>query len=145
MKTRMDYDSLKKQLEKDNRLMALYNNLRYLGIPLRKVHFYETPSVSSGYSMGEKLHVECGHYIIESIDQTREYAKSCKWSATHGLVTVSFNKKSLRKYVDLCESYQNARESGNTKEVIAIREEIKTLVKASIVERFCRIKNLTIL
>ena len=44
----------------------------------------------SGYSMGEMTHIYVKHLgIVSTCDRTAEYAKSCKFRATHGEVTVT--------------------------------------------------------
>ena len=71
------------------------------GVPKGIVHHYVTPDLSSGYSMGETVVMACNGQVFDVKDQTREYAKSCKWRARHGRVVVDMTKKQLRRYVEL--------------------------------------------
>lgn len=53
---------------------------------------------SSGYSMGEFKHITCRHLgIVSSYDATDEYARSCKFRATHGRVEVELPIRLLAK------------------------------------------------
>lgn len=57
---------------------------------------------SSGYSMGEFRHIYCRHLgIVSSYDATHEYAKSCKFRATHGRVEVELPVRLLAKAEDM--------------------------------------------
>lgn len=52
----------------------------------------------SGYRMGEFKHISCRHLgIVSSYDATDEYAKSCKFRATHGRVEVELPIRLLAK------------------------------------------------
>jgi hypothetical protein len=52
----------------------------------------------SGYRMGDFKHIYCRHLgIVSSYDATEEYAKSCKFRATHGRVEVGLPIRLLAK------------------------------------------------
>lgn len=61
------------------RISQLYENLIKHGISPNNVHYYLTPHINSGYSMGEKVSVMCNNVEIERRDYTQEYAKSCTY------------------------------------------------------------------
>lgn len=87
-----------------NGMMALYNNLHDNGIAYKNVHYYESPKISSNYSMGEKVLVNCDGKTIQIIDNCQEYAKSCRWNAKHGHIVIDFSKKGLKDYVNVCKA-----------------------------------------
>lgn len=93
---------MKASYEEVERLHKLYNNLIDCGVTPKNVRYYETPNVYSGYSMGETVEVWCNNKIIEAIDHTSDYARSCRWRAKHGKVVINFSKKSLKEYLKAC-------------------------------------------
>ena len=95
------YQQTKEIVESEGRWLQVYENLHCNGIPYRDVHHYRyhRPSYSSGFSMGEVIIIRCNGNGIDRIDNTSEYAKSCKWRATHGLIIINFTQKGLRDYI----------------------------------------------
>lgn len=104
MKTKETYKQAKMMVEKYTAMMKLYNNLISFGVPQSKVQYYETPCVSSDYSMGELVIVRCNGFDIDRKDKRQEYARSCKYHAKHGIIVLDFTKADLKKYVTLCEA-----------------------------------------
>jgi len=100
METRT-YQQTKEIVETEGRWMQVYENLHLNGIPYKDVHYYryKRPWYSSGFSMGEVIIIRCNGHGIDRIDNTQEYAKSCKWRANHGLVIINFTQKGLRDYI----------------------------------------------
>ena len=98
------YKELKSEYRSNEKMMEVYNALHRCGISLKNVHFYNTPTVYSDYSMGEMVYIYCNDVLIEKVNNCREYAKSCKWKAKHGRVEVRFTKKALKEYIDLRKS-----------------------------------------
>lgn len=84
-----------------NYLCEVYDALVSCGIPKRDVHHFVKPQPSSGYSMGEVVITSCNGKEICRVNNTQEYAKSCKWRAKHGVVFVEFTKTTLRRYIDM--------------------------------------------
>lgn len=95
------YQQTKEIVEVEGKWMQVYQNLRAYGIPYKDLHYYRynRPCYSSGFSMGEIVVVRCNGVEIDRIDNTQEYAKSCKWRANHGLVIINFTQKGLRDYI----------------------------------------------
>lgn len=59
------------------------------------------PSFATGHSMGSKLDVvvvrrDGRRTVVIRRDMTQEYAKSCKWRAKHGYITVTLTPKEAR-------------------------------------------------
>lgn len=95
------YQQTKEIVESECKWMQVYENLHLNGIPYKDVHYYRynRPAYSSGFSMGEVIVIRCNGNGIDSIDNTQEYAKSCKWRANHGLVIINFTQKGLHDYI----------------------------------------------
>ena len=133
-----DYKTTKKKSEELLERLRVYDCLIACGIPQKMVHYYEHPSVGSGYSMGEKVIVRVGYKPIEIIDNRKEYAKTCRYSARHGMVVLNFTKAALKKYVSLCKTFTD----GSIDDKVAASTEIRGLVrkqydeKASVVRKF---------
>lgn len=79
---------IKKQADKFNLSVKKYNELQKLcGILMG--------SVNSGYSMGDMKKVYVNDELFFRLDDTREYANNCSYSATHGYIRLDLNKKQL--------------------------------------------------
>ena len=102
METRENYQKADEMAEKYNKLVELYDRLIEAGVPKKHVHYYQTPSVSSSYSMGERLIILCHDEDIEKVDNRKHYRGEYKGRETHGRVVLNMKKKDLREYVELC-------------------------------------------
>ncbi len=115
------------------RFSQLYENLIKHGISPNNVHYYLTPHINSGYSMGEKVSVMCNNVEIERRDYTQEYAKSCTYRTKHGLVVFNFTKKGLKDYIralkahDVDSARKIAFECFDAKKSIVNQRNFKTL------------------
>lgn len=100
METRT-YQQTKDIAAEEQHWLQIYENLHCNGIPYKDVHIYryKRPWYSSGFSMGEVIIIRCNGHDIDRIDNTQEYAKSCKWRANHGLIIINFTQKGLRDYI----------------------------------------------
>lgn len=98
------YKEICERIEELHTQKVLCETLNLCGIALGKAHYYETPDVTSSYSMGEKIYVWCGKTLLEVVNNTKEYAKSCTWRAKHGEVNICFTRKTLKEYVSLHET-----------------------------------------
>lgn len=95
----MTYKELKSELAQKSKRMCVYESLHECGISYSNVHHYQSPEITSNYSMGEVVLVYCNDDLIERIDNCREYSNSCKWRANHGKIVVRFTKKALKEYI----------------------------------------------
>lgn len=95
------YQQTKDIAAEEQHWLQIYENLHCNGIPYKDVHIYRynRPAYSSGFSMGEVIIIRCNGNGIDRIDNTSEYAKSCKWKANHGLIIINFTQKGLRDYI----------------------------------------------
>lgn len=95
------YQQTKDIAAEEQHWLQIYENLHCNGIPYKDVHYYRynRPAYSSGFSMGEVIVIRCNGNGIDRIDNTSEYAKSCKWKANHGLIIINFTKGGLRDYI----------------------------------------------
>lgn len=101
MKTLVKYDYASEMEKFYNSKIELYDRLIKCGIPKKLVHYYEVSDIESGYTMGEKVYIYCNDMLVDVLDQTEEYARSCKWRANHGKVVLRFNKKTLKEYINV--------------------------------------------
>lgn len=101
---RCDYNDVQEIRTIVNQLCDMYDVLVSLGIPKRDVRHFVIPQPSSGYSMGEVVITSCNGKEICRVNNTQEYAKSCKWRAKHGVVFVEFTKTQLRRYVEMLKN-----------------------------------------
>lgn len=102
MENKKDYKKVVRELDYLTAIKKEYDALISCGIPVGKAHFFDLPyEVNSGYSMGETIDIYCNDKKVLTRDNKQEYAKSCKWRATHGYLRIVFTKKALRKYIDM--------------------------------------------
>lgn len=146
METYNFYVNKKDECEK---MLSKYDTLINLGIPKGKVQFYVSPTVSSGYSMGELVEVYCNGVLIEKIDNRKQYAKSCKWrgSEKHGKIVLHFNKTDLKKYVNLYETRRDFDRRSNDYKLNngyhELFEKCNELVKKAFVEKDSVVRKLS--
>jgi hypothetical protein len=69
-------------------------------------------SFSTGYSMGEIKEIKIGSDVFLSVDNTREYARTSRFRATHGRITVTIDLASLRA-IERIEGVWTVRRPGN--------------------------------
>jgi len=67
---------------------------------------------STGYSMGERKRLIIGEYTLCEIDNTREYANSSRYKATHGDLRINLTLQQLRQ-IELIEGVWTQRLKGN--------------------------------
>ncbi len=67
---------------------------------------------STGYSMGEWKTIEIGGEVFLRVDNTREYATSSRYKATHGDLTIRIDLLSLRK-IERIQGVWTIRRAGN--------------------------------
>lgn len=97
------YKEAKERLLELRKLLNLYDILHLFGgVPYKDVHFYMPPNYASGYNMGEVIVVKCNGVTLDTIDNRKFYAKSCKWRPKHGHIVLNFTKKALREYIEIC-------------------------------------------
>lgn len=133
------YNQLKSECVSNEKLLERYDALNRCGISLKYVHFYDTPYITSGYSMGEMVYIYCNDVLIERVDNCMEYAKSCKWRGRHGRIEVRFTKKGLKDFVGLCKSLSVVR---GTNEWFDMYEKRRDLIKKYINLDNCVVKKL---
>ena len=108
----IDYDIERLEREKESieSAMAVAQALVDCGIPRKLTKHWKPVAPESGYSMGETVVLKCGDKTIQKLDNTSEYAKSCKYRAKHGYIVLEFSKKDLRTLVDLMKVSDEKRE-----------------------------------
>lgn len=79
---------IKKQADKFNLSVKKYKELQ-------DILYNFMGSINSGYSMGDLKKVYVNNELFFVLDDTQEYARSCKYSPTHGLIRLDLNKKQL--------------------------------------------------
>lgn len=106
----------KMEFERMERLIAL-------GIPKYIVHFYETPSLGSGFMHGELVHVKCNNALIENVNNV------CKPHGTNntysGEITFNFNLKSLREYVEICKAKNEANDFHSRVKYMTLKKDLE--------------------
>lgn len=104
------YKEITDELKRLNAIKSAYDKFSDIGgIPKGIVHLWELPALTSNYSMGEIIEITVNGKTVYNCDNTREYAKSCKYRATHGYLTFNFTKKDLRSYFEMlsrCDQLQ---------------------------------------
>jgi hypothetical protein len=80
--------TIKKRAERFNLSVKKYKELQRLCEILMG-------SINSGYSMGDLKKIYVNDELFFTLDDKQEYAKSCKYSATHGLIRLDLSKKQL--------------------------------------------------
>lgn len=132
------YKEAKERLLELRKLLNLYDILHLFGgVPYKDVHFYMPPNYASGYNMGEVIVVKCNGVTLDTIDNRKFYAKSCKWRPKHGHVVLAFSKKSFRRYVDLCAEWANATD---VKERLKIASEKADVIQSAFDSEFSDVK-----
>lgn len=127
------YESVVEEIAQLFATKSVYDKLIECGIAKKDVHFYVTPDITSGYSMGEEIVVKCNDVAIESVDNTQQYAKSCTWRPKHGYILLNFTKKDLKTYVALCKE----RATCSREKLFTKSEELKALCVKSMVKELC--------
>ena len=100
----MNYQKVKKDYERAAYLLSVYDALKSCDIPEKLVHHFAPFAVASGYSLGEVTRIQCAGVLITERDTRTAYkgrAKRYNATAAHGYTCVNFNKKDLRKFLDL--------------------------------------------
>lgn len=139
---KLTYKALTERLGELTDLKTLYDSLVACGIPQGKAHYYVRNLCSSGYSMGEIVEVWCNGKLIDRVNNTKEYAKSCSWRAKHGLVVLNFTKKALRRLIDINIGLEHASRTENHSDYTRLYYERRDLVRNAFVAKKSVVKEL---
>lgn len=114
MKYEFWYKSILTTIANATAMKEAYDRLHAAGLSYEQAAYVYvedySKQASSGYSMGEVVTLCCGNVTLLRYDNTRSYAKSCKWRARHGSVVFRLTKTALREYARLCRVCYDARE-----------------------------------
>lgn len=102
METRETYKKAVEMAEAYRNMVELYDRLIGAGIPKKMVQWFKFPSVSSGYSMGERVTIAVNGVDIAKRDQRKYYTGRYYGREKHGNIFIRLSKRELREYVELC-------------------------------------------
>ena len=155
------YKEMQQQVAKLNKNIEIMDAVIKAGIPQSKAHYIfdfvgNMFSVSSGYSMGETVDIEVIGERVIRIDQEKEYARTCKWNANHGMVIIELTKKDFRWMFDqaarldeihygLKFAEKDVVKTRYREELIEIHKEIREFVGNRVSERSVIKKNATVI
>ena len=102
METKETYKKAVEMAEAYRNMVELYDRLIGAGIPKKMVQWFKFPSVSSGYSMGERVTIAVNGVDIAKRDQRKYYTGRYYGREKHGNIFIRLSKRELREYVELC-------------------------------------------
>ena len=109
-------ERVKRQYKKYSYLKHLYDNLHRAGIPWYRVHYYRTPSMTSGYLGGELIRVYCKGELLD------EYDNVTKQGNAHGVMVYEFpTTQALRDYIEQCEQKNDHHNDFSTRYAAMLR------------------------
>lgn len=130
MKTYKNFES---DFEKAKADMELLQNIVSVGIPKKQTVYFNSISVDSKYSMGQRTYLYVGDKLVHCNDERRFYVGHNKFVETHGKIVVRFNKGQFKKYMAMCEEmYKALTIEANASKYINLVDGIKELIKPNI-------------
>lgn len=130
MKTYKNFES---DFEKAKADMELLQNIVSVGIPKKQTVYFNSISVDSKYSMGQRTYLYVGDKLVHCNDERKFYIGHNKFIETHGKIVIRFNKRDFKKYMDLCKAmYEAIKIEANASKYISLVDDIKELIKPNI-------------
>lgn len=131
------YKNFEEDFEKAKANMELLENIVSVGIPKKQAVYFNSISVDSKYSMGQRTYLYVGDKLVHCNDERKFYVGHNKFIETHGKIVVRFNKGEFKKYMAICEEIIDA----NASKYISLVDNAKELIKPNIdikISRFNR-------
>lgn len=130
MKTYKNFES---DFEKAKADMELLQNIVSVGIPKKQTVYFNSISVDSKYSMGQRTYLYVGDKLVHCNDERKFYVGHNKFIETHGKIVIRFNKRDFKKYMAMCEEmYKALIIEANASKYINLVDGIKELIKPNI-------------
>lgn len=130
MKTYKNFES---DFEKAKADMELLQNIVSVGIPKKQTVYFNSISVDSKYSMGQRTYLYVGDKLVHCNDERKFYVGHNKFIETHGKIVIRFNKRDFKKYMAMCEEmYKALTIEANASKYINLVDGIKELIKPNI-------------
>jgi hypothetical protein len=127
------YKNFEEDFEKAKANMELLENLVSVGIPKKQAVYFNSISVDSKYSMGQRTYLYVGDKLVHCNDERKFYVGHNKFIETHGKIVVRFNKGEFKKYMAMCEEmYKALVIEANASKYISLVDDIKELIKPNI-------------
>lgn len=126
------YKNFEEDFEKAKANMELLENIVSVGIPKKQAVYFNSISVDSKYSMGQRTYLYVGDKLVHCNDERKFYVGHNKFIETHGKIVVRFNKKEFKKYMELCEEISKIKIEANASKYISLVDDIKELIKPNI-------------
>lgn len=122
------YKNFEEDFEKAKANMELLENIVSVGIPKKQAVYFNSISVDSKYSMGQRTYLYVGDKLVHCNDKRKFYVGHDKFIETHGKIVVRFNKGEFKKYMAMCEEIIEA----NASKYISLVDNIKDFIKPNI-------------
>lgn len=127
------YKNFEEDLEKAKANMELLQNIVSVGIPKKQAVYFNSISVDSKYSMGQRTYLYVGDKLVHCNDERKFYVGHNKFIETHGKIVIRFNKRDFKKYMGLCEEiYRALKVEANASKYISLVNDIKDVIKPNI-------------
>lgn len=108
------YKNFEEDFEKAKANMELLENIVSVGIPKKQAVYFNSISVDSKYSMGQRTYLYVGDKLVHCNDE-------------------SFNKGEFKKYMAMCEEmYKALAIEANASKYISLVDNIKDFIKPNI-------------
>lgn len=121
------YKNFEGDFEKAKANIELLENIVSVGIPKKQAVYFNSISVDSKYSMGQRTYLYVGDKLVHCNDERRFYVE------THGKIVVRFNKGQFKKYMAMCEEmYKALAIKANASKYISLVDNIKDFIKPNI-------------
>lgn len=126
------YKNFEEDFEKAKANMKLLENIVSVGISKKQAVYFNSISVDSKYSMGQRTYLYVGDKLVHCNDERKFYVGHNKFIETHGKIVVRFNKGEFKKYMAMCEEMYKAKIEANASKYISLVDDIKELIKPNI-------------
>lgn len=126
------YKNFEEDFEKAKANIELLENIVSVGIPKKQAVYFNSISVDSNYSMGQRTYLYVGDKLVHCNDERKFYVGHSKFIETHGKIVVRFNKGEFKKYIAMCEEMYKAKIEANASKYISLVDDIKELIKPNI-------------
>lgn len=127
------YKNFEEDFEKAKANMELLEKIVSVGIPKKQAVYFNSISVDSKYSMGQRTYLYVGDKLVHCNDERKFYVGHNKFIETHGKIVVRFNKGEFKKYMAMCEEmYKALAIEANASKYISLVDNIKDFIKPNI-------------
>lgn len=127
------YKNFEEDFEKAKANMELLENIVSVGIPKKQAVYFNSISVDSKHSMGQRTYLYVGDKLVHCNDERKFYVGHNKFIETHGKIVIRFNKRDFKKYMAMCEEmYKALTIEANASKYINLVDGIKELIKPNI-------------